>query len=225
MRRAGDYGVAGGGSRLAGTTTEAGTPCALASPEIMSESSSAPAAVTLGAIFRTFLFIGATSFGGGVVAYLRENLVTTRRWLDDEEFLSALEISQTLPGLNATNMSIIVGDRMRGMAGAIAAFMGMALPGTLVIFVLGVLYGQHGENPIVSAMLDGVGAAATGLLLAVTLQIGRKELAGIADLVLVAATCVAVSVFRLPLLVVLLTIGPLAVWWYRPRRAAEPRAE
>src|SRR6185295_14051642 len=67
--------------------------------------------VGLGEIFRDFLLMGATSFGGGVVAYLHENLVTGKAWVDEEEFLSALEISQTLPGLNAINMSILVGDR------------------------------------------------------------------------------------------------------------------
>ena len=83
----------------------------------MSESAAA-GRVRLDLLFRTFLVLGATSFGGGGVASLREALVTERGWLDDEEFLGALEPSQTLPGLNATNMSVIVGDRLRGLPGA-----------------------------------------------------------------------------------------------------------
>jgi len=179
--------------------------------------------VTLAAIFRTFLLIGATSFGGGVVAYLRENLVGGRRWLDDEEFVTALEISQTMPGLNATNMSIIVGDRLRGAVGALVAFLAMILPGTAVVFALGVLYGAHGEKPAVNAVLDGVDAAAVGLLLAVTVQIGRREIAGSRDILLVLATCLAVSLFHLSLVLVLFTLGPLAVWLYRPRPGGPPR--
>jgi len=176
--------------------------------------------VALGAIFNNFLLIGATSFGGGIVAYLHENLVTLRHWLKEEEFLSALEISQTMPGLNAINMSIIVGDRLRGVLGAIVAFLGMTLPGTAVIMVLGILYGSHGETPIVNAALNGVGAAATGLLLAVTLQLGRKELIGATDIGLAILTCLAVSVFKLSLVTVLLTIAPLAIWINRPRAKA-----
>jgi len=49
-------------------------------------------------IFREFLIIGATSFGG-VVPYLRGSLVTKRRWIDDKEFVEMLSISQSLPGL------------------------------------------------------------------------------------------------------------------------------
>jgi chromate transporter len=105
------------------------------------DATAAPSAtVTLREIFFTFLAIGATSFGGGVVAYLRNSLVTAKGWLDEPQFLAALEISQTLPGLNATNMSVIVGDRLRGPRGAIAGFLGMTLPGGIVIFALGIAY-------------------------------------------------------------------------------------
>lgn len=178
--------------------------------------------VSLAAIFRTFLIIGATSFGGGVVAYLREMLVENRRWLDDEEFLSALEISQTLPGLNATNMSIIVGDRLRQVPGAVAAFFAMILPGTLVVMALGMLYGEFAHSAAVIGVLDGVAAAAVGLLLAVTMQIGAREIRGLTDVAIAVATCLAVSELRVPLYIALLAIGPLAIWLYRPRAADRP---
>ncbi len=188
---------------------------------------SEPAAqrVGLGEIFLTFLVIGATSFGGGVVAYLRQTLVTQKGWLDDEQFMVALEISQTLPGLNATNMSVLVGSRLRGIPGSIAAFVGMCLPGSAMLFVLGSLYGQHGAKPAVNAALNGVAAAATGLLLATTYQLGRKELGGLVDLVFVALTTVAVAVLHVSLPVTLFTLGPLAIWWYRPTRNAAPAGD
>jgi chromate transporter len=65
----------------------------------MSEAAKLPRTVTLGEIFSAFLLIGATSFGGGVVAYLRSGLVDKQGWLDDTELVELLSISQTLPGL------------------------------------------------------------------------------------------------------------------------------
>jgi len=115
------------------------------------------AKVSILEIFLTFLAIGATSFGGGVVAYLRSSLVTKKQWLDDEGFLAALEISQALPGLNATNMSVIVGDRLRGLPGAVAGFVGITLPGALLVFVLGLFYATNASNPV-AARWPGVGA-------------------------------------------------------------------
>src|SRR5450755_4731588 len=84
---------------------------------------------SIGEIFLEFLLIGGTSFGGGVVAYLRNGLVDKRNWVDDKEFVEMLAISQSLPGLNATNMAILVGDKLRGAMGAIVGVLGMCLPG------------------------------------------------------------------------------------------------
>ena len=186
----------------------------------MSESPGAPARVSLGSIFWTFLVIGATSFGGGMVAYLREVLVSRRRWLDDESFITALEIGQTLPGLNSTNISIIVGDSLRGVPGAVAAFLGIILPGTVVLMTVGVLYGLQSESPAFVAVLDGAGAAAVGLLVAVTLELARKEVTGVVDVLLVLVTVIAVSVLHVPLPIVLAVVGAAAVWVYRPGHRA-----
>jgi chromate transporter len=152
------------------------------------------------------------------VAYLREVLVRGRRWLDDEAFLASLEIGQTIPGLMAVNLSIIVGDRLRGMPGALVAFAGMTLPGTIVVMVLGVLYGEHGRNPAVAEILRGVAAAAVGLLLFVTLEIGHKAVRSLGDVAITLVTCISVGLLHVPLLVVLITVGPVAVWLHRPRR-------
>jgi chromate transporter len=175
--------------------------------------------VSLGEIFLTFLVIGGISFGGGVVAYLRNSLVASKRWLDKEEFLAAVEISQAMPGLIATNMSVIVGDRLRGPAGAIVAFLGMTLPGSIILFLLGVFYASNQGNPLLRSVLAGIGAAAVGLLASVTLQIGGKQLQHLLDLSIVAITVLLVSVFHVPLLVVLVTVGPVAIYLYRPQPA------
>ena len=171
-------------------------------------------------IFRAFLVLGATSFGGGVVAYLRDALVEREKWMDDETFLAGLELSQMLPGLNATNMSVYVGERLRGAPGALVACVGMMLPGTIVVMTLGVLLTGRGRVMDISTLLVGVGAAAVGLLLETTWKIGRPVIEHAADVLIIAATFVAIAYFRLPLPVVLLTIGPLAVWLYRPRRGS-----
>src|SRR5262245_29163364 len=141
--------------------------------------------VPLGTIFWTFLTAGAISFGGGVVAYLREYTVSETRWLDDDAFLDALEISQTLPGLNAINMSVIIGDNLHGIPGAIVAVAGIVLPGVIVIMGLGAAWQQQSHNPQVRAFLIGVAAAAVGLLCTVTLQLGHKQLVKPLDLAIV----------------------------------------
>ena len=173
--------------------------------------------VSLAKLFGVFFYIGATSFGGGVVAYLREHLVSRRKWLDEDHFLASLEIGQTVPGLVSTNVSVIVGSHLRGVAGAVAAAVGMTLPGAIVVFILGLLYTQFKNNPEVDAALDGVGAAAVGLILAVTLQIGAREIRKWQDWLIMIPAFVVVGIFHISLVPVLAVLVPIAIQFNRPR--------
>ena len=177
--------------------------------------------VSLGRIFRVFALIGVTSFGGGIVAYLRRALVDKEKWLDEDGFMAALEISQTLPGLNSTNMSVIVGRKLRGAAGATVAVLGMILPGALVVTALGFAYVALRHDPKVAIVLTGVAAAAVGLLLQVTLKIGWKNLIRPKDLVFVVVVFVLVGILHVSLVVTLVTVAPLAIWLNRPGTGKE----
>lgn len=169
-------------------------------------------------IFLAFARIGVTSFGGGLVAYLRDVLVTDKKWMDEEEFLGALEIGQTLPGLNSVNVAIIAGRKLSGPAGAIAAATGLILPGVILLLILGVLYQRFRHNPDVAAALAGVAAAAVGLLLQVTLKIGAKQFLNPRDLAFIVLTFVLVVFFRASLPAVLFLVAPIAVILCRPRK-------
>jgi len=172
--------------------------------------------IALTKIFVVFLTIGATSFGGGVVAYLRNSLVTKNGWLNDTDFLELMSISNTLPGLNATNMSILAGNRMRGWAGAVAAMLGMCLPGLVFMTVAGILYGEHGDRALVTAALKGVAAAAVGLIAATWYSLGKKSVRDFFDVVVIILAIVAINQFKLSVPIVLLGVGALAIFHHRP---------
>lgn len=172
-------------------------------------------------LFLTFLTIGAVSFGGGVVAYLRDALVRRKQWIDDKEFLELTSISNTLPGLNATNMAILAGDRLGGAIGSVAAMAGMCFPAFVFMTLSGIAYGSHAERPLVDAALRGVAAAATGLIAATWFQIGKKSINGFYDGFFVLAAVLLVNHFKLSVPVVLAIVGALAIFTYRPRRPVE----
>src|SRR5271157_5039159 len=139
------------------------------------ETAAKTAAVSIWEIFLEFLIIGATSFGG-VVPYLRGSLVTKRHWVDDKEFVQMLSISQSLPGLNATNMAILVGEKLRGALGSLAAIIGICLPGGVLMYAVGHFYRIHGDHPWTTAALKGVAAAAVGLILYTVVQLSKQSL-------------------------------------------------
>ncbi|SRR5579883_232653 len=176
-------------------------------------------------IFLTFLTIGAISFGGGVVAYLRDALVRRKRWFDDVEFLELTAISNTLPGLNATNVAILAGDRMGGFGGAAAGLLAMCLPAFVFMTVAGMLYAHHGTRPLANAALRGVAASATGLLAATWYKIGKKSLRGVYDALFLVLAILGITYFKVGVPVTLLVVGALAIFAYRPHVPKEKPAE
>src|SRR5580693_7190302 len=177
----------------------------------------ASAEVSIGRIFLEFLIIGATSFGG-VVPYLRGSLVTKRQWIDDKEFVEMLSISQSLPGLNATNMAVLVGEKLRGAMGSIAGIVGICLPGGLLMFAVGIFYHHHGEHVWITAALKGVAAAAVGLILSTVVSLSKKSLSHNFDFVFMALTVIAVNSLHLGVPRTLIAVGLLAILFHRPRK-------
>ena len=175
------------------------------------------AAVSIWEIFLEFLIIGATSFGG-VVPYLRGSLVTKRQWIDDKEFVEMLSISQSLPGLNATNMAVLVGEKLGGVMGSIAGVIGVCLPGGLLMFAVGIFYHHHGEHVWITAALKGVAAAAVGLILSTVVSLSKKSLSHNFDFVFIAATVIAVNRLHLGVPRTLVAVGILAILFHHPRK-------
>ena len=172
--------------------------------------------VSVWQIFLQFLIIGATSFGG-VVPYLRDRLVTKTQWVDDKEFVEMLSISQSLPGLNATTMAVLVGEKLRGVTGAIAGLFGMCLPGAVLMFAVGIFYHLHGDHPWSTAALKGVAAAAVGLILSTVVGLSKKALSRKFDFVFMAATVLAVNRLHWSVPRALIIVGILAILFHRPK--------
>jgi chromate transporter len=196
-----------------------------AQPTTAPPTSASPAKASPLVIFVTFLQIGATSFGGGVVAYLRDALVNKKKWFDDVEFLEMTSISNTLPGLNATNMAILAGDRLAGWAGAVGALLGMCLPAFFFMTAAGMVYAESHARPLATAALRGVAAAATGLIAATWFQIGKKSLRGFYDAFFVMAAILGINYFKWGVPITLLAVGALSIFAHRPHTAAEKPAQ
>lgn len=173
--------------------------------------------VSIWNIFLEFLIIGATSFGG-VVPYLRGSLVTKRRWIDDKEFVEMLSISQSLPGLNATNMAVLVGEKLRGWMGSAAAIAGICMPGGVLMYAVGIFYHLHGDHPWATSALKGVAAAAVGLILSTVVNLSQKALSSHFDFVFMAATVLAVNRLHWSVPRALVIVGIAAILFHYPRK-------
>lgn len=161
-------------------------------------------------LFTGFLAIGARSFGG-VLPWAHRTMVEERRWLTQADFAETIGLCQFLPGPNIGNASIVLGKRWFGITGSIVAFLGLfALPFVWVM-ALGALYLEWASNPVVRAVVTGVGATGAGLFMATAIKLGRAIVRKPTALVLVAGCFLAVGVGRMSMLIVLPIAAVLGV--------------
>jgi chromate transporter len=167
--------------------------------------------IRLAAIFAAFFWLGVTSFGGNTAAWLYHRIAQRRRWITDAEFLSGVALSRIMPGSGGVNLTVQVGQRLRGQAGAAAAVVGL-LSGPLVIVVaLAAAYARIGSSPAVNAVLDGIAAAAIGLTFATGLQLLPSGSARLGPLAVTSVTVLCVGVLRWPMLPAILCLAPISV--------------
>ncbi len=158
---------------------------------------------TLGELFLGFLSIGARSFGG-VMPWAHRVMVEERRWVTEEDFAETIGLCQFLPGPNIGNASIVYGKRWFGLAGALAAFLGLfALPFVWVLALFAFYADFAATNATLRAVVTGVGAAGAGLFIGTAIKLGRVLVRRPAALVLITACFLAAAIGRVSLFVVL----------------------
>ena len=140
---------------------------------------------SLSTLFLTFLKIGAVTYGSGYVllAFLRGDLVVRYHWLTDKQLIDAIAVGQFTPGPLFTTATF-VGYLTGGLRGAVLATLGIFLPSFVFAAFVYPLIPRLRQSPTARAFLDGVTAAALGLMAAVTWQLGRTAIVDIATAVI-----------------------------------------
>lgn len=169
---------------------------------------------SLASLFLAFSSIGMMSFGGGLAAWIRREVVQRREWLDDQQFLSGYALSQLVPGATNVNLSVFIGAQLRGIPGAVAAVAGLTALPVAIVLVLGAIYLHARGLPaggVLSAALTGMGAVAIGLNLGTGIQLSRLHLRQVVPALVTAVIALAIGVFGIPLLHVLAVMVPASL--------------
>ena len=132
---------------------------------------------SLSVLFLTFLKIGAVLYGSGYVllAFLRADFVVRLGWLTDQQLIDAIAVGQVTPGPVFTTATFI-GFVLGGVPAALLATLGIFLPSFIFVALSNPVIPRLRNSPWASSLLDGVNVASTGLMTAVTWQLGRAAL-------------------------------------------------
>ena len=182
----------------------------------------APLGVSLIELFLLFSQLGLSSFGGGVSAWMHRAFVERRGWLGETEFSAALALGRIMPGANVINLAVLIGQRLRGAPGAVAAALGLLVGPSLAVVALAIAYGRFAETTVLGAVLEGAAAAAVGLLIGMGIQSGKsivrprggsrhQAAQSVGAISVLVATFVGIGVLRWPTVPTVLCLAPLSI--------------
>jgi chromate transporter len=170
---------------------------------------------------RLYARIGLLSFGGpaGQIALMHRELVEERGWVDEEQYLNALNFCHLLPGPEAQQLATWIGWRLHGIKGGIAAGTLFVLPGALIMLVLSILYAFAANLDWFEALFLGIKAAVLAIVLQALLRIAGRALDSGFKKSLAIAAFAALFLLNLPFPLVVLGSGGLgmAVAAWRPQ--------
>lgn len=130
-------------------------------------------------LFATFFKIGAFTFGGGwaMISIIEREIVDKHRWLERQEFLDLLAVAQAVPGILAVNISVVVGDKLRGFKGSLAAALGTIAPSFMIILAIAMFLTPETitSNPTLTAIFKGLRPAVVALIVAPVISSARAS--------------------------------------------------
>ena len=134
-------------------------------------------------LFLAFAKIGMFTIGGGqAMIPLIERDIVSRGWLEPDEFIDLLAVTQSLPGVFAVNIAIFVGHKIKGVWGAIWSALGCILPAFVTMLAIALFFRQYQESVWVIKIFHGIRPAVVALILvpcitaAKAMKLSRMEL-------------------------------------------------
>lgn len=137
-------------------------------------------AVRLRKLFFSTLYLSAFTFGGGyvIVSLLKKKFVDELHWIDENEMLDLVAIAQSSPGAIAVNGAIVVGFKIAGIPGILVSVLGAVLPPFVILTVISFFYSAFKNNFVVQAVLYGMKAGVSAVIVDVVFDMASGIVKG-----------------------------------------------
>ncbi len=125
-------------------------------------------------LFISTLYLSAFTFGGGyvIVTLLKNKFVDELHWIDEEEMLDLVAIAQSSPGAIAVNGAIVVGYKLAGVPGILAAVLGAVIPPFVILTIVSMCYTAFRSSFVVQSLLSGMKCGVSAVILSVVWDMG-----------------------------------------------------
>jgi len=168
-------------------------------------------------LFLTFTKIGVLGYGGGpaMLPLIQKEVVEGHRWMANEDFIDTLAMGNILPGPIATKMSLFIGYKVGGGAGAFVALFGLLWPSLMLMMVLGIGFLRFKDTPYARAMLAAVRPVVVALLAYTTYTFFPKSVQNWHTGLIAVVSFIVVAFFRVHPAPVILAAAVLGLIVYR----------
>ena len=159
-------------------------------------------------LFTSTFSLSAFTVGGGyvIVPLMKKRFVDKLNWIEEDEMLNLVAIAQSSPGAIAINASILIGYRMAGILGAVVTVFGTVIPPLITITIISYFYHAFRSSEIIGALLRGMQAGVTAVIVDVVLDMGGvivKEKQALSILMMIAAF-IAAYIFEINAVLIIL---------------------
>lgn len=126
-------------------------------------------------IFISTFYLSAFTFGGGyvIITLMKKKFVDDYHWIEEDEMLDLVAIAQSAPGAIAINGSIVIGYKLAGIPGIIAAVLGTVLPPFSIITIVSFFYTAFQSNVYIQLLLEGMQAGVGAVIASVVYDMGK----------------------------------------------------
>lgn len=109
-----------------------------------------------------------------MIPLIRNEVVSKRNWLGDDEFMDMLALAQSMPGPMALNTALFVGNKRLGFKGSLFSGLGVILPSFVIILLIAMVFVQFKDNPVVERIFKGIRPAVVALIAAPLVMLGKS---------------------------------------------------
>ena len=164
-------------------------------------------------IFSDFFKIGSFSIGGGLamIPLIERDIVHKNQWITETEFDEMVIITQSVPGLFAVNIAILVGNKLKGIKGAIVAALACTLPSFLIILSIALFFSDFLEIEWVKNAFTAIRPLVVGLLLVPIYNAARKAKPTVGFWGIIILTLIAVVILHISPIWLLLVLGLFSI--------------
>ena len=129
-------------------------------------------------LFLAFARIGGLTFGGGyaMLPMLQREAVEKQGWVTEEELMDYYAMGQCIPGVIAVNTATFIGNKVKGLPGAIAASLGVISPSLVIIIAIAAFIQSFSDLPIIQNAFAGIRVGVCVLILSAVLKLFKKAI-------------------------------------------------